>query len=353
MNRELVNPPTCEPESLPPSWTTLDKAAFVWNCSPTVARKNKSTSPLGEVIRQMARSRTPALLLEPAPPGHQLASHPPLRGPSSHGLYELGICYEGEILMASGTRMYHLKPGDFAVIEPGAWHYESYRDRRRSYKGCWLCTAPGVIRCNFSSYRRRRFETHWLRGISTGSEHDGFFKDLVCQISTRRSGWQARTRRLAINLLEDLQRHTEGISQPPSQLTFEPLDKLLRIMEARFREPLEIQTLAREVGLTPNYLSSQFRKAFHTSFTNYLQILRVWHAQMLLDHGRPIKEVAAECGFRNVHYFTTVFTQKCRVTPGAYARGSHPSLLSRRAGHSSKRTWRVSRSIPVRFARRA
>lgn len=281
---------------------------------------SEGASPLGNVIRRMARSRARGVLLEAGPPGHKLADHPPLRGPSTHGLHELGICYEGEMLVASGAKIHRLRAGDFVVIEPGAWHYESYRKRRGPYKACWLCIAPGASRCNFTSYGRGGFSTFWLRGLSTGAAHDRLFRQLLREIRARREGRPDRMHRLLLSLLADFRLCTEGIAQPPGHLAFEPLDKLLQIMEVRFREPLEIRALAREVGLTPNYLSSRFKQTFHTGFTHYLQVLRAWHAQLLLMEGLPIKAVAAECGFKNVHYFTAVFTRKCGITPGAYVR---------------------------------
>jgi two-component system response regulator YesN len=40
--------------------------------------------------------------------------------------------------------------------------------------------------------------------------------------------------------------------------------------------------------------------------------------QKLSEPGTQLKEIAAQCGFQNVHYFTTVFKKSTGVSPGAY-----------------------------------
>jgi AraC-like DNA-binding protein len=92
------------------------------------------------------------------------------------------------------------------------------------------------------------------------------------------------------------------------------------ILEGRFREPIQLKQVADELDLTPNYLSHEFRVAHGMSFKTYLRELRIHHAKLLLGEGRPVKEVARECGFATVQYFTTVFRSRCRITPAEFQR---------------------------------
>jgi AraC-like DNA-binding protein len=216
------------------------------------------------------------------------------------------------------TGMLELRSGDVVLIPPGAWHYESYARPDQPYRFCWIVTTPGHLRCNFSTYRDGRLNVYWLRGEFQGEPYSGRCEALLDRTHRKGASAAVSTRRLVLDLLLEMQRHASALVEPPAQVEFAPLDKLVKLLETRFREPLKIQALASEVGLSPNYLSSRFRQMFQMTFTNYLNVLRVWHAQFLLEAGWPIKQIAAECGFRNVHYFTTVFKRKCRMTPGAY-----------------------------------
>src|ERR1043165_3914278 len=159
------------------------------------------------------RSHSPIQLVERGPEGHKLAKHPPLRGPATHGVYELGICYSGEIMLGSTTNRFHLREGDMALILPGAWHYESYRHPRRSYKGCWLVATPVQIRCNFTCYTKGKFDAYWIRGMSPGGDHGSFFLDLIRLVQARRPRWKTNTRHLVIELLNDFQRSIKVISR--------------------------------------------------------------------------------------------------------------------------------------------
>ncbi|MBI4024505.1 MAG: helix-turn-helix transcriptional regulator [Verrucomicrobia bacterium] len=292
--------------------------------------KNRACSPLKWAVRAALQSQSPIRLIEPGLLGHKLAKEPPLRGPATHGLYELAICSAGKMMLVGMTRMFVLKAGDIVVIAPGAWHYETCCKAGQPYQACWVVPFGGHALCNFSLYRRGKFEAYWLRGVASGGDHGSFFRDLIGRIQARGPHWKMKTRGLVIELLKDVQRSTRSVTQPPLRIEFEPLDKLLKIMETRFGEPLEIRLLARTVGLSPNYLSHLFKKSFHTTFTNYVNLLRVWHAQLLLEYGLTPKEAAVESGFKNVHYFTTVFTQKCEISPGRYRRTclSRPPLPS-------------------------
>src|ERR1051325_8476382 len=175
--------------------------------------RSTTGSPLTEVIRQVMRSHSPMQLVEPGPASHKLAKHPPLRGPTTHGVYEVGICYSGEIMLGSPTKVFHLRAGDIVVIAPGAWHYESYRNPRRSYKGCWLVATPVQIRCNFTSYTKGKFDTYWIRGMSPGGDHGSLFLDLIRQLQARRLRWKTKTRGLVIELLMDFRRSIKDLAR--------------------------------------------------------------------------------------------------------------------------------------------
>jgi len=276
-------------------------------------------TPLHKVIRAVERSRSPVQLLEAGAIQRGIhVKYPPLRGPATHASYEIVVCFAGRLMLAGANRSIVLNPGEVAVIEPGAWHYETCTDKRQSYKACWIVALGMQRRSNVSSYDGRQFESHVLRGIVSGRDCDEFYRNLIRQIRGRRPRWKSRTREMVIDLLRDFQLNVRDISQPPAEIEVEPVRQLVRIVENRFRDPLEIRELARELGFSPNYLSSLFKQTFHTTFTNYLNMVRVWHALFLLEYGVPPKEVALETGFKTVQYFTTVFAQKYRMSPGKY-----------------------------------
>lgn len=62
-----------------------------------------------------------------------------------------------------------------------------------------------------------------------------------------------------------------------------------------------------------------FKKYLDTSFTAYLNEVRMRYAREFLKEGRSIKEAADLAGYNNLNYFYRVFRQKYGMTPKEYA----------------------------------
>lgn len=98
---------------------------------------------------------------------------------------------------------------------------------------------------------------------------------------------------------------------------------VLQRMEQDVGSPgLSVETLARDVRLTPVQLRKLFRRETGTSPRRFLNTLRMRHAARLLRHSSDsVKEIAAACGFSSDHYFHLAFRKAFGATPSQY-RGS-------------------------------
>lgn len=94
-------------------------------------------------------------------------------------------------------------------------------------------------------------------------------------------------------------------------------------MEEHFREStLSLSEVARAAGYHEKYLSHIFKKQFGMGFSEYLRLLRIKYAVMLIENGvTSVKNVAALCGFSNPLYFSKVFTEVVGVSPRKYRSG--------------------------------
>jgi AraC-like DNA-binding protein len=106
-----------------------------------------------------------------------------------------------------------------------------------------------------------------------------------------------------------------------------PARHLLRakdLIDARYREPLEVPTLARAAHLSPAHFSREFRRAFGETPHRYLLTRRLERAAALLRNtDYSVADICLEIGLRSVGSFTTSFTQTFGVCPTAY-RTVHP-----------------------------
>jgi AraC-like DNA-binding protein len=111
-----------------------------------------------------------------------------------------------------------------------------------------------------------------------------------------------------------------------------PARHLLRakdLMDARYRDPLDVSALARAAHLSPAHFSREFRRAFGETPHAYLLTRRLERAAALLRNtDRNIAFVCASVGLQSVGSFTTSFGRAYGMTPTAY-RDAHPPATTR------------------------
>jgi AraC-like DNA-binding protein len=111
-----------------------------------------------------------------------------------------------------------------------------------------------------------------------------------------------------------------------------PARHLLRardLVDARYREPLDVKALARAARLSPAHFSRQFRREFGQSPHQYLLMRRLERAaSLLLSTDRSVADVCLTVGLRSVGSFTTSFGRMFGMTPTQY-RAAHPPAAHR------------------------
>jgi AraC-like DNA-binding protein len=111
-----------------------------------------------------------------------------------------------------------------------------------------------------------------------------------------------------------------------------PARHLLRakdLIDARYRETLDVPTLARAARLSPAHFSREFRRAFGETPHQYLLTRRLERAAALLRNtDRSIPDICFSVGLRSVGSFTTSFGRAFSLSPAAY-RAAHPPAATR------------------------
>jgi AraC-like DNA-binding protein len=111
-----------------------------------------------------------------------------------------------------------------------------------------------------------------------------------------------------------------------------PVRHLLRakdLVDARYREPLDVPTLARAAYLSPAHFSREFRRAFGEAPHQYLLTRRLERAAALLRNtDRTVADICLMVGLRSVGSFTTSFRRTFGSSPTAY-RAAHTPAVAR------------------------
>jgi AraC-like DNA-binding protein len=111
-----------------------------------------------------------------------------------------------------------------------------------------------------------------------------------------------------------------------------PARHLLRardLIDARYREPLDVAAIARAAHLSPAHFSREFRRTFGETPHRYLLTRRMERAASLLRQtDRSVADICLTVGLASVGSFTTSFGRTFGMSPTAY-RAAHPPASSR------------------------
>lgn len=117
-----------------------------------------------------------------------------------------------------------------------------------------------------------------------------------------------------------------GEFSPPVQVT-EPssaspaFTALVEYLRAHFNEKFSLGQLARQFGLSENYICNLFARHYNSTLTKFVTQLRMEEASRLIrETGLPLKEIAAGCGYLDYFYFNKVFKTFYGISPGMYGK---------------------------------
>lgn len=108
--------------------------------------------------------------------------------------------------------------------------------------------------------------------------------------------------------MKDLHRYSPAVSQ------------VLDILKHRFAEPLSLDSVADQIGMSPGRLSRIFASETGQGFSDYLIEIRIgWARRLLSQPGASVKEVSRACGYPDQNYFARLFKRVTGLTPSSYS----------------------------------
>ena len=246
----------------------------------------------------------------------------------NHNFYEL-------VFVTEGFCMHHLRSsasltmeGDILFIKPGVSH---------RYSGTRECK---IINCLFmkEALEGELQELLLLLGIPQLLADD---TDVAIQIhldmqerkvlgklldqmtgecAEQKNGWQLKTKALLYSVLVEYARIYAAHAEAHCNENMYPgyVTHALHYIEAHYAEELTVQALGEYVGISPDYLSRQFRKVTGIAVQEYIRRYRLSRAVAYLQQGYSVGETAKKSGFRSITYFSREFKSEMGVIPSHY-----------------------------------
>ncbi|MDD4850146.1 MAG: AraC family transcriptional regulator [Gemmiger sp.] len=239
-----------------------------------------------------------------------------------HMEYEMILVLSGSFTLCLGTATRTLNAGDAAFIPDGVIHGGTPHD----------CVYECVV-FDFARFLQENpiGRKSLQEALNTAAQQPHFYEKgspACCLIDAlfetmekEPPGYEFNTAGLLWQLMGLLVRQTAQAypPPPPRNKRTEQMKQVLRRIRRDYAEPLTLDDLAAEAGMTPKYFCRAFRQITGRTPVDYLNYYRVECAgELLCATDSSITEIALSCGYNDLSYFARSFRRYKGVSAQKY-----------------------------------
>lgn len=247
-----------------------------------------------------------------------------------HSFFEACYVVDGEGSYFEQDRQYPLSKGTAFLSLPGVWH------QIRSRTGLTLCyVAFELDEAHTDDYYAESFRRLAELGQCVAPQADlaptgHLWQALIASFNSPSSSgsiFPLSLKQISASLLLSIADLHGPARTTPAEMGEQPMEtntlfrQAKRYIDDNLNNELTLMTVSRHLHISSRHLTRLFQENLGQSFVHYIQERRVKHAAwLLLNEQTPIKDIAMQCGFQSVHYFTRVFTRELGVAPAKFRR---------------------------------
>lgn len=249
----------------------------------------------------------------------------------SHDFYEIVMVKNGSGIHITENKTHPIFHGDIFLIRPGFAH--TYEEIKQLEIVNILFT-PKALDVDLHDLPKIKgykefFEPDFESGYALNLEENQFnlITEIVLEMkheqNSRHVGYDFFLRLSLLRLIGLICRFYSN-SSAPKQNEMTRLLHVLRFMEHRYHEKIQMNELAAIAGMSISSLLREFHNEMGESPINYLINLRLEKAAwQLRNTGKRITEISWATGFQDSNYFSKMFKKKYIASPREY-RKNHP-----------------------------
>ncbi|WP_168120083.1 response regulator [Paenibacillus sp. HB172176] len=119
--------------------------------------------------------------------------------------------------------------------------------------------------------------------------------------------------------LEELRTLYEMVGELAVNKSYWIVEKAMKHVAEHYSEDIKASEVAEWLGITPNHFSFIFKQNSGKNFKEYMNDVRIGHAQRLLETTNDkVFEIADQVGYKEYKYFVSVFKSVTGMTPKQY-----------------------------------
>ncbi|MCQ6560639.1 helix-turn-helix transcriptional regulator [Paenibacillus mendelii] len=237
-----------------------------------------------------------------------------------HEFYELEFIVEGEGEHLLNGQSYPLAKGYLFLVTPSDFH-EIIPAKDKALKLYNVKFSEEMLSDSLRNLLFVNRECFMACFEDAGFDRmNAEFVRLIEESANREIGSELLMRGGLERILIDLLRAVaDGRQERTSSKTDSLIQEALIYIHHHYREPLTLEKVSAQSGLSPNYFSECFHKATGSSFRSYMQSLRLRAAMSLVSSSEiSVTEICYNCGFNSYTHFIRAFKKKYGMAPNAF-----------------------------------
>lgn len=248
----------------------------------------------------------------------------PKQSDHSHGYYEIFYLLSGKCRFLLKDTVHYLEKGDLVFIIPGELHHAVY-SRDGGCEILMIYFKKEHIDWNMFPDRNTSDPSQDKLQSFMGSIPALYQEDFIglltrmltegAEIDEYSTGFMRCYLHEALLML---MRYSVMNEEEPQLLNSRDADILLatKYIYKNYRKPLSLEEVSAQAALSPTYFSKKFKQVTGMGFKEYLNFVRLKHAQTaLLTTGNTITDIALENGFNDSNYFKDLFKKVYGKSP--------------------------------------
>ena len=231
-----------------------------------------------------------------------------------HTYYEIFYMHSGECFFLLKDSVYQMKKGDLVFIAPGELHHARYG-------GGNSCEIVNILFKKDFLLADSYPELHSFMG-SVPALYQDDFEALINKMLSESTSIDEYSDSFLSGylhiLLLMLMRNSVMNEEEPDLLNSRDAEILLatKYIYKNFQKPLTLEEVSAVASLSPTYFSKKFKATTGMGFKEYLNYVRLKHAQTaLLTTNNTIMDIALEYGFNDSNYFKDLFKKVYGKSP--------------------------------------
>lgn len=259
-----------------------------------------------------------------------------LLGLHCHDFFEFYIHFNGAKFYCIDNQVYPIGAYELMVIPPFRLHGLIGDHVPHDYERCFLYISPAMLKtCGaglmdlefFFNLHIQKGTTHFRMTQEEGDRCKALMQDLMqTQLGTSSLERFANFSKIVefLSIICQVMNREEKAVEPI--IVNEAMQDVLTYINDHYTTNIKLEMIARKFGVSVSFLSHEFVKYTGRSVYDYVLYRRVLYAKELIAAGRPLNEVAYQCGFNDYSSFLRSFTKMTGMSPSTYRKTGHTTL---------------------------